>query len=315
MPKTKQSAKKPTTKQTKSKPPRPKPRRNVNRDSALIRSVCSLNDPFCAHALGARGNDGSKTRSLAIPYHSRFTLTTDGNGSATCLFLPAYDTVVASPTSIVADTATFTTAMGVTSPMLNVSAYRIITAGVIVRYIGAPLNATGMVRIRNFNATLGGQLSSINMSTYQCDEYMDVAAASAREIAVNFKKSDQARAVEFNEPNVTTPTDLPSSWVGNGWSPTIISITGGVPTSTLLDIEVFFNYEVTFDDSTTNAILAQPSPKFNSTLETVSNIVSSETKSFVKEGILAFSQRMLDRAVKQAAGALANRVGMTMILP
>lgn len=304
--------------QRKKKQPKPKPKPKQQQvvvkkassppkiPNASLHAICSMNDPFCHHAFGAKYMDNSRVRSLAFPFHYRVSgPTTNVNGGSTMLFMPGYTHQYAVGT-ITGGVSSYVnlTAVGNIS---NVMRYRIVSAGVVIRYTGAPLTASGIFQIRTFNSPDGSTLTSLDTGSYNCAEYADIPASSAREIVINFKKIDAMKAAEFNIPASTNPTLAVTDWKSSGWGPVAVALVGGPVSTPCFEVELFFHFELAFADNDGNSLLALPNPPSNSLVMAASGLVSNDTKAIMKEGIAAFGNMIARKAVLAASSYLGSR--------
>jgi hypothetical protein len=252
-------------------------------------------------------------RTLAVPTHTRFQVTTDANGNAASLVLPnwIYDNVVAS--TPVGTSAQYVGSMATATRLSGVSQYRIITMGVKVRAISAPLYRSGMVRVRGLPAGTGTDFDAIDMLSYRADYFEDVALADAQELAIVLKRRDKLCEL-YQTPIETTSTIYPAGWVSPGWGACQIAITGGPILTTVLEIEVFANYEVMFADSEQSTILAQPPPYYDHRVDAARKGASSQMKAVFKKGAEAAGKHVVKAAavaaVDAVGGYLAGPVGM-----
>lgn len=266
---------------------------------AMVEKVCGMNDPFCKAAIGSKLYDTGKIRSLSYSQHYRTAVSTDSNGNGAVMFFPGY-CLYPSVGAMVGSSATFLNLYG--SPGIaaaSVKAYRIVSYGVIVRGTATPMTSSGMVRVRTFNALTGGSFATVSIDSYNCAEYEDVPLSRCNELAVMGKRQDETANL-FKEPYATLTGNLVADWKNPGFSTILIGISGGPVSSTPLDLEVFFNYELTFADDDGMSLLATPSPPVQPVIKDASDLVSSETKAIFKSGVKAAAMH----TVKFATNAL-----------
>jgi hypothetical protein len=275
---------------------------------AHVEQVCGLTDPFCPAAQVAKMPDNAGIRSLVFPFHTRGVLTSDIAGFGAILFASGYDyrsapgTVSVSGGDIISAYSAFDAA---SISFTGVSGYRLVSAGLVIRNITAPLNASGTVHIRGFAPQLGAALTSVSLLKYNCDFSYDVALQDCKDLCVMLKKTDP-RANLFFDPAQVNPTADVTDWVSNGWGPLQIGVTGVPASTTVLDYEVFYNFELTFGDGSTNQLLATPSPKANPVIKEAAEWVSSEAKQVFRGGMKAVSRW----AISAAAAALGRKMGL-----
>lgn len=272
---------------------------------ALVEQVCSITDPFCGAAKRAKWPDGSARTSLNYPVHSRDQLGTDANGAGSVLLVPSYtQSPISQSFSITGDTAVFNT-LGAVTRLSGPSGYRIVSMGVKIRGISAPLYRSGMIRIRGLNTESGSTISPVAMSAYRCDFYQDIPLADCHEVAVVARRTDDTSYL-FRPPSETTPTSAVTDWVSPGFGPVVISITGGPASVVVADIEVFLNMEVTFENAEPLSLLETSAPRFNPTLTHAAKEVTSTMSGVFMHGAKQVAAHVAAAAVR----ALMARSGL-----
>lgn len=279
--------------------------------SPLVRTICSLTDPFCKHALGAKYLDGAKVRTLSLPLHYQASLVTDASGKGSIMFYPGWNCYYW-PSTMAGTIATWVNGANA-PPMTNATGYRVVTAGVIARTIVAPLSASAMVRIRTFNSPFPTNLNAVDIASYNCNEYEDIPLAETKEVAISATRTNDVQARTLIAPWAVNGVFVDNP--PNGWSYTMISVDGGPASQAVLNLEFFVNFEITFADESSNSLLALPSPPANPLAIAASELVSSETKAIVRQGIVSFGKQVTANAVEALGNALASRMGMIAIIP
>jgi len=288
------------------------PKRSINIGrplitKAMVESVCSRTDPFCDAAFGSKWPDESNARSISLPARAKLQIGTDGSGYGSMLFLPGLTQFYANPSAIVAGVVTFALAMNGISPLgTTPNNYRIVSYGLKVRGVGAPLNATGMLRIRGFGQTTGVDMGAIDMRTYNSDYQYDVPMHDVGEVLVVGKQIN-ATAGFFTTPVLTNPSTSVTTWVSPGWGGVMISIDGGQASqTTLLDIELICHYEFIFPDSDSLQQLAVPTPPFNPTLSAAIAEVKSALVPVAQKGTMEFAKYVGRKALSALGGLLTG---------
>lgn len=283
----------------------PTPKTRINNTHKT--EVCGLTDPFCDHALSAKYHDTGSVRSLPLPRKSRYVLTTNAAGSASILIVPSYlysDVTYAD--TLVGDTATFwgVARSAVSAP--EAASVRLVSYGVIVRSIVAPLSASGMVRVRGFSSikepvTLA---SSVLMSTYNADFSADQPLHATKELAVIARKIDD-KAKFFKPPNDLDPSNLVAANTGTGFSQIMISVTGGPASAAALDVELVCHWEITLIDSDPIQQITTSSRPQNLIVEAASRAISTSSQNIFTAGISAASS-YIERYAIQAISSLTG---------
>jgi hypothetical protein len=273
----------------------------------MVEQVCGLNDPFCPAANGAKQPDNSGIRSLSYPIHQRYSITTDANGDGGILFVPQY---FYNPALV----GTFTGTSGVFGPFVagtrlsGVTAYRIVSWGVKVKRVCAPLTSSGTVYIRGYADKDGANMVTTDTAAYNSDFSSDAALQDCREIAVIGRRTDETSML-FRPIYDSTPTTNLVDWESPGWGPISISVNGGPVSVAVLNVEFFMNMELTFSDAETLGLLMTPSPPYNDILVDAAKKVSSEAKSVFLEGAREAGAYVVNKAAKALATALAMKMG------
>jgi len=287
-------------------PPRvPRPPRGsvaatrVHPPQELVTKVCALTDPFCPHAIGAQIYSPSNLRTVPFTQHYRVVMSTDSNGSAAHLCAPSYF-YAGSTGAVVGSGATYTALSpnGAVFPGTNPNRVRLVTAGIIVRSIAAPLSAAGMVYLRTFAQNNLVTLQTAELATYNCVESSDTPLRTTNATAAVFQRTD-IKAREFFNPVNTNPTNQVVDMTGNGWSQLTVSIIGGPISTPVLEIEFLMHWELVFEDNTALSTLAVPTPRDSPLLSGAVDNVQSAMSSLFERGVSAAGSYVV-RAAKTA---------------
>jgi hypothetical protein len=267
--------------------------------------VCSVSDPFCDHALGAKVMDLGSTRSFPISYRTRLTLSSTANGDASVLIAPNYDyTTSMLAFSITSGVAVFSGAMSASG---NVAAesVRLVSMGIKLRSIVAPLSASGITRIRAFgpnsvDAVAGG----VDIATFNCDYSADLPVHSLTDTALILRRYD-IKAKEFIDPATINPNSSIGASHYHGWGFYMVSLQGCPATTPVLDIEIISHWEIVIGDNDPLMQAATAAPAYKPWLDEAADVVSSTIRPVFSEGV-----RYATNAVTRAAAqALAARLG------
>lgn len=286
-------------------PPRPKLPPNKPRmvGHALVEKVCAITDPFCPSATGSKWPDQSQIRSLPYTMHGRFAYGSDAAGNGGKLVVPSWLYQQAGATAGTAFTYT-TWAASLDGSTLTPATVRVVSWGCIIRNTLSPMNASGMVRLRTFNNPFGGNLLNTSAAGYACDQYFDIPVADCHEVVFIGRRFDNT-ASDFVAPTVTQVNNTVTSYASNGWSALQIGIDGApVSTAGILDVEVFINFELAFDDGVSFGLIATKPPKMNDTLVQTAINVTNATPTFVKDGVVAAGRLIVGKATTMLATAL-----------
>lgn len=269
----------------------------------LVSQVCSVMDPFCVHAKNAKYPD--LTSALTLPYqqHERFTLSTSATGQISTLFYPSYGYNPYFPqNSFAAGVATYGPKLAGIN-YASVSSVRLVSFGIIIRSVVAPLSASGVVRVRMFTAPDPSTLATLNVSTYNCDDYMDIPLNVCKETCVVLKRVDETakfwKTPGEYDAGFTAPTQTK-----NGFGQVLINIDGGPASLAVLDIEYILHWEVKMLDSDVLAQIATPSPQFHPAVQSATDKVQSTAKSIFTNGV----GQLATYVETHAAAALAELI-------
>lgn len=240
----------------------------------------------------------------------RVGVPTDANGAGAILVLPSYLNVPWVNSTVTAGVAGYGTVAGA-GLLGNVTAYRIVTYGFIIRNVTNAMVAQGMINIRTFTPKSGTSLAGVSVMNYNCDEFQDVPITAGREVSVVLKPTDISYQ-EFRTPAETWASGgNVTAWVAPARECCQIGITGGpISTATVLDVEFFINYEVVIDDGDGNQQLSVSAPHLPPIVKSVVESVTSETKSIVVGGIRTVGAVVVNAVIKNftrlAVGAITK---------
>lgn len=281
----------------------------VRRDH--VETLCGLTDPFCPAALSARYLDFGKVRSLPVPFHYRALLPTNNAGYGGALILPNYNNspVLLSTSFGGPDDAFYPATNFTVRSKISCDSTRLCNFGVVLRSIAAPLGASGMVHIRVYSATDGFYFSSVPGSAFNCDQSYDIPLQDLKEFCVVLKRIDPTAKNWRYPDDIAADASLNSIWTSPGWQYMTILISGGPASSSPVAMEFFENWECTFQDNNTMALLAQPAIPNNPYLSEAIDYVSSETKTFFREGIASAGRYFMGSAAKALTNIVGARLG------
>jgi hypothetical protein len=231
--------------------------------------VCAVTDPFCPAALGSKWPDGNNNRTLSVPAHGRAVLSCDVNGNACILILPGYTYQYATAT-VAGSTPTYAVLGSFAAVVTGAQQYRIVSWGVRMRSLATPMTASGMVRIRVANILSGQNIVANPIDTvgYNVEDSWDQSLASTDDVTYVGRRTSELSP--FNDVTMANFNNTVSGWFmipGTGpavlspYLPVQISVTGGPASTSALDLEFYFHYEVTFNaTSQLEQLLTKPIP-------------------------------------------------------
>jgi len=221
------------------------------------------------------------------------------------LVLPNYinSPLVMAAAIAVPPTATFgdmTTAAA--SRVQGVNAYRLVSWGMRLKNVVAPLNASGMVHVRALSNREGFALDILNMSSYSRSEALDIPLQDCKDVHIVGARTDQRPAdwypAAYNPPSIAVP-----AWLASGFAPVSVYVSGVPNSISILDVEILFHFELQFDDGSDLGLLTTPAPIPNPLVVSAVSSVQSAAKHFFNQAAHTVGL-MLERRAAQALGSL-----------
>lgn len=298
------------------------PTRNMSIPKSIMTHVCALNDPFCAHAEQGRYGDSGRVKSLPLTMHYSHTVTTDASGNGACLILPQFlnSSPLEIPSSNV-NTNDFSTAAVAFYPWPGMTytptQVRLVTFGVTIRGISAPMYRSGLVKVRVFGHNTGAALGIVNTRDYLCDEYADVPLSDCREIAVKSRRiSDIATHWQLPD-HYLASGGAATTWVSPGFQSIAVHIVGGPASVGVLTIEVLEHWELVLGDNDPMQRLAQQPLPTSNVMKEAAETVSNASKSIFTGGVKMATAYIAKAAKNAIAGYLGGPMavaGMNAIM-
>jgi len=275
----------------------------------MAMQVCSITNPFCPEAKGARWPDNSYTKSAGLPIEAATILSTDANGALGYLFGPTLDSQFAAGT-VTAGVAAYTsfTALSGISPFSGVSRYRVTSYGLKLQCTSTQMNTTGRVRIRLLSPLTGASLASVALNTPYADAMLDVPLSRliSQDVYVNLAPlGDNARIFQpYITPGITM-----ANWVNPGWQVAQIGVDGGQVSTQCLCVTWYYNYEVIFDDASTNQLFATAPPLSSPKAQEVSAGVMARVGNFIEGTAQRVDSLFSSAAMKYIGAGVASYFG------
>lgn len=276
----------------------------------MIEHVCALVDPFCDRAIGTKYPDNSSARSLAFSMHYMVDMSTNVNGSAGNVFLPGW-TYGYSIGSVVGTTISLTTLTPNTNSGLNPTSFRIVSGGLRIRNVCAPLNASGLLQIRGLASQFGVTYASMDASNFNCDFYRDIPLQSVNMngyTEVTFNRVEEIDSRKFNEPTLINPSSATNVWASPGFGGILVSVMGGPASTAVLNIEYIMHFELNFGDTDAMSVVCTPPRAPNSMLAQVASKVATAAGHVFSEAskdIATVTKQVARSALREA---LVNRL-------
>jgi hypothetical protein len=287
------------------KPPKQKKTQLYRSPSAsrAVHSICGLTDPFCAHANGAKYPDDSSARTLAYTFRGRKSLATDANGECAYLWFPQYAyQPITFASARTGGGVTAWTDFPASAYLSGTASYRIVSAGYILRSITAPLNASGIVSVRDY-AAVPDRLTTVDMTTFNANATADIPLRLLNNFASISSHSSKM-------PQIFYPVGDDSAAIGSvsterGFNPQTIFVTGAPINTTVITMEYVIHFELIFPDDQGLAQACTPPPPANSLITQSAARVTSQVPSFFERGAKALG----DVVIRSAARALGTMLG------
>lgn len=260
-----------------------------------VSKVCGITDPFCSHARGAKYPDGSPVRTLPYSWRYRSSITTAAGGESMQFFAPQYNYLpMTAAATATGSNVTAWNNFGALGLISNVSQYRIVSAGVIIKRMCAPLYASGMVRIRSWPTEHAGTYGAIDVASYNSTFALDVPLADCHEVALVFQHSSQMPQLFYAPGN---DHNAPNTLTSKGFQPITVFVEGAPASSAVLDVQFYINYELAFTDGDGLSQLATPPPLGGTAIAQAAARITSLMPAAVVGGVGKIGKYVVDKAV------------------
>lgn len=281
--------------------------------SKTVHSICALTDPFCDHAYGAKTPDTLSTRTLAYRLTGRATLATGAGGAGAILVVPGYNTFYAvGDATTTPGVAVYGAAAPVGTSLLP-AGYRIVSFGVRIRNLLAPINSSGIIRVRGYTQNTGTSLTATSTSNYNCDFHDDLSMSNFTHMDIVGKRLDLTSNL-IVAPATTHPTGNVVNWVAPGWGAFQIVLEGGPASASSLDLEFVINYELTFEDSDSLNLITTPPPAQNTALTQAADTVSKSAGNIFHRGIETVARVIEQKAISYISKFATSRAASALPL-
>lgn len=287
--------------------------------AVLTRQICSITDPFCPAAKGAKFPDSGATNTLAWQSESYLTLTTDASGRAAAFCSPDPGSYVSVATAYTGSTGNAVNLASTPLPAPNFSNFtatgfcnfRVVSHGVQIRGIMSQMNSQGTLGIVALPAALGQIVvgttpTSIDLDSTNFADNKRISCNTALELTA-VSRPDAIFSKEFKTP--TTPAA--ATVVTQGNEVLIPYIVGGPASSACIQIRMITNYELEFTVGTVFNQLATPQASDNPTVVKGQGAVFKAVDRIVVGGSKEIERRTMGAA--EAFGRWAASAGMRAI--
>lgn len=312
---------KPATKKTSKRKPirkarrvkRSKPQQNGNRiPPALQHHLCTITDPFCPAAKGARWPDSNSQPTIAITLQGIVPIQTDAAGNFAASFgvdpIRGYRTWQVDPANGDLTSPTNTAYNGALQ-FDGISEFRLVSGGVQVFSTASLQTSAGMLRAIEVSSTESNLNTGLNAFSY---DYTRTHDKPVREFGSVFQylRPGGPESRNFNEFTIGATSTY-------DWTTSLICLTGGEPTTQVGMIYYVFHYEYKFAQSNIMNKLASPAPGDNAFITTLSNYVGKEAGGIiegyqhqVQETMSKHALDYIKKLLKQSVNALPPQYSM-----
>jgi hypothetical protein len=275
-----------------------------------MEQACSLVDPFCPAARGAKYVDDSNLRTLTFTVQQDQVVSADANGNLAFYVVPQinWNPITLGTVTINTDiiTAGFQTAPVV--PILTGAAsYRIVTMGYRLKNVAPPLTSSGMINLRTYSNKDGlGLINVINGRSYTASCIRNVALSDMHNELVVVPHTNQMPQV-FYDPVAQSPSNLINSWLAPGFCFGTVFGSGLPAGIACIHVEVLMNIEYQFDDGAALGLAATPSPPFNSAVRDAAAHTTSNAQLVFNKS----AESLRDWTIKHVSTYLRTKMAST----
>jgi len=265
--------------------------------------ICSISNPFCPQAIGARWPDNSYAKSVSWSATGLSApLATDANGNFAALFFPSLN-YTSSGGTVTAGTyaVAYTSRSGNFTPPANIVRWRLTSWGIKLQCVSTQMNTTGVVRIRLVSPYQYDSLTSTSATSPFADAVLDIPAVSLINEPVHIipmPLGDNARLFQLNDPSAFAGTINP------GWQVVQVGITGAQASTTVLEASLYYNFELVFSDGSALAAFTIAPPENDPHARDGSATVLHRVGNFVAGNAHKVDQRFIEDAM-DVAGSTA----------
>lgn len=276
------------------------------RTGALTKRVCSISDPFCNAAIGSKWYDDAANKTMPYAARALGVVQTNASGDGSVMVLPGF-TYTAAIGAATGSISSFNLATSVIPFTFSPTGYRIVSWGVVLKNITAPLYSSGIVRIRGLSNVNGSGLTSVNSALFN-DFHYDIPLQDCKEVAIVGRRFNESHHF-FRPPSETNPTGNVVDWQGPGWCPLVIQVGGAPASQSVIQLEYFFNYELTWDDGDSMSLMTTPAPPSNPMISTASSKVTQAVGNVFIRGIKQAETAVIKAASSYIGGLIGGALG------
>lgn len=275
---------------------------------ALAMQACSIYNPFCPEAKGAKFPDESYVKTVTWDIQGfPYVPVVSAAGQAGVWFCGDINQVA------VGTVGTFPSYAATTLNPLqiwpsDIGSYRVTSWGLRLRCTGSKMSQTGMVRVRLYSPIGGTSLTSWTSTTTYCDDMYDVPLSSLidRDLWI-IPKPLGTNARLFRDVNAAGTAIV--NWVNPGWQVVAIGIDGAPASSSTLEIASFYHYEGMVVDGGASAAFATAPPRNNPTVVAAGASALESAGSFIEGAATRIDKFFKSNTFKYLAAAVGGAYG------
>jgi hypothetical protein len=243
--------------------------------------------------------------SLNYPYHETFALLSSALGDSAYAFSPqlAWKSFTY-PTAIVNGVVSAWANFNSQTYLNGTDKYRIVSYGLRLKRITAPLNSSGMVHIRIWPATQLNELEVVDLRSYNCTFWADIPLQDLKDCTIVLPHTSQVPQLFYDIDSDYSAWNNVST---KGFSPVTVFITGAPASTAVVQAELICNYECTFNNTSTLSQLGTPAPRADPTLVGAANYVTSQLKPVMLSGVESVGKYFVSQAKSALYTLLARR--------
>lgn len=185
-------------------------------------------------------------------------------------------------------------------PLTGAETIRLVSFGVRIKRVTAPLTTSGMIHVRGI-PTQGGatNLASIAGLSYGSSGYLDIPLQDAKDIVLIGQRTSQPPEAFYKPTDINTGVFM-SGYTTPGFAPISVYISGGPASTALVTVEAFYHWECTFSTTNQMQVMATAAP--------VSNPLITQTV----KAIQSTASTMFHSSV-EAAASYVKRIAITQL--
>lgn len=280
---------------------------------SLTRTACSLTNPFCAEAFGARWTDNSYTKSNPTSVIVPISLPVTAFENTIAFTLAGYAGIAQSNlTGSTSGAWTFDdTTVYATSPPTGLGRWRITSWGLRIQNIGSLTDTKGMCRVRLTSGATGASLVNQSASNL-VDRSIDIPLSrlsNTNLYVIPASLGTNARLFRPAPTNLSVPPTLTNLSLDQ-WQNVTVAFTG-IGTGFAAAVDLFYHAEYVFTDGQAAAAYATAPPK----QDTAATELVGKLTEVVQNFVVKASEAAVDASYQRFANMLQGRYAMVYHRP